>query len=502
MNRCANPTGSPTSRWLAAAVRLYSTSTSTPTSPQATDRVRVLGLLSRWKPSSVLQPRTLEQIPSPPPLPLAVEETHVSLIATRETSPQVSATITYKPVPSAPYGELEPAAAAENASSSAVYERPAFPISPLMDPDVIAAQEKYRTRKPQPSKNPELFQQILKRNPYAQALATPLRRCQLTHSALPSFFLQDFNLMAHPETGSPWYVPRSLTEKKAPILPVDTVGLKTGSRAELEPGAHTDASSQSRPTNEPLTPTLGHAVYTLAYQQVLRALQDTKGYKKKQNKKSRYRNKSMVMPEDGPPSRFIPDRYGQSKSASKFLGTARWRTDMHEFVLELMRRRIVEGLIRVTNWKRGYVVGCSGWVDALAKPQVGAFIWTGGNGDLREGMDTPPEFATLDIPAGPQHEGRTKKVPVHNLRRLLGKEKLAELRAKLPSGIFEREVVTLKHKGPVLDVEMRLWKLQGYLAEYRDLYRDLEEPTEQDLEQDEDEDGDEDGVEDDDEERP
>jgi hypothetical protein len=91
---------------------------------------------------------------------------------------------------------------------------------------------------------------------------------------------------------------------------------------------------------------------------------------------------------------------------------------------------------------------------------------------------------------------------VHNLRRLLGKEKLAELRAKLPSGIFEREVVTLKHKGPVLDVEMRLWKLQGYLAEYRDLYRDLEEPTEQDLEQDEDEDGDEDGVEDDDDERP
>jgi hypothetical protein len=163
MNRCANPTGSPTSRWLAAAVRLYSTSTPTPTSPQATDRVRVLGLLSRWKPSTVLQPQTLEQIPSPPPLPLAVEETHVSLIATNETSPQVSETITYKPVPSAPYGELEPAAAAENVSSSAVYERPAFPISPLMDPDVIAAKEKYRTRKPQPSKNPELFQQIAKK---------------------------------------------------------------------------------------------------------------------------------------------------------------------------------------------------------------------------------------------------------------------------------------------------------------------------------------------------
>jgi len=284
------------------------------------------------------------------------------------------------------------------------------------------------------------------------------------------------------------------------MLPVGKIGLEGHNETDLELRDDTNSSSQAKQTSETATPTLGHTVYTLAYQSALRAMQDAKGYKKKQSKKAKYNAKrgGIILSKDGPPARFIPDRYGQSKSASRFLSAARWRSDMHEFVLELMRRRLVEGLIRLTNSKRGYVVGCSGWKDALAKPQVGAFIWTGGNGEQDEGVDIPPEFATLDVSAGQQGENRTKKIPVHNLRRLLGMEKLAELRAKLSSGIFGKEVVVLKHKKVVVDVEMQLWKLQGYLAEYRDLYRDPEERLEQDLEDgDEDEDDDEDSFEDD-----
>jgi Ran GTPase-activating protein (RanGAP) involved in mRNA processing and transport len=86
---------------------------------------------------------------------------------------------------------------------------------------------------------------------------------------------------------------------------------------------------------------------------------------------------------------------------------------------------------------------------------------------------------------------------VHNLRRFLGKDKLAELREKLPSGIFEREVVVLRRKQYVVDLEMQLWKLQGYLAEYRELYRDLEEPQMQGLDgESEEDDDDEDDAED------
>jgi hypothetical protein len=228
-------------------------------------------------------------------------------------------------------------------------------------------------------------------------------------------------------------------------------------------------------------------------------MQDPRGYGRKQTKrmKSLVRRRGIIMPSDGPPARFIPDRYRQSRDAGKFLSTARWRSDMHEFVLHLMRRRILEDLVLVTNSKRGYVVGCLGWEDALAKPQVGAFLWTGGDGELDEGRNIPPEFATLDVPAGRKEESRTRKVPVHNLRRLLGKDKLAELREKLPSGIFEREVVVLRRKQYVVDLEMQLWKLQGYLAEYRELYRDFEEPQMQGFDgESEEDDDDEDDAED------
>ena len=411
----------------------------------------------------MLQRQTLEQASSPTAESLAADQTS-SLITTPDNAPTV-------------------------------HEKPALPVSPLMDPDVIAAKEKYHAKKLRPSKNPEIFQQILSKNPYAQALATPIRRCQLTHSALPSFFLQGFNLMAHPETGDPWYLPRSLTNKKAPV---GKIGLEDDNEPDL------DMNDEAEHTSGPAAPTLGHTVYTLGYQYALRAMQDPKGYKKKPNKQMKYKAKrgGIAILEDAPPIRFIPDRYGQSKSANKFLSTARWRSDMHELVLELMRRRLVEGLTRLAKLKRGYVVGCSGWDDALAKPQVGAFIWTGGDGVLEEEANIPQEFATLDVSVGLQEENRTKKIPVYNLRRLLGTEKLAELRAKLPSGIFGREIVVLRHKQVVVDVEMRLWKLQGYLAEYRDLYQDAEERPEQDVEDgDEEDDEDFEKDEDDEEER-
>ncbi|KAH8768591.1 hypothetical protein BGZ57DRAFT_766090 [Hyaloscypha finlandica] len=317
-----------------------------------------------------------------------------------------------------------------------------------MDPDVIAAKEKYVARKPRPSKNPELLQQILGKNPYARALATPLRRCALTCNALPSFFLQDFNLMAHPETGNPWYVPRSLAKYKGPTVSEKEID------ADLEPKEEKVQTSQTQQISAESTAVLGYSGI----------------WKKTDQKDERPREKT---------------------------GTARWRSDMHEFVLNLMRRRILEDLVRVTNSKRGYVVGCSGWEDALAKPQVGAFLWTGGDGELDEGQNIPPEFATLDVPAGRKEESRTRKVPVHNLRRFLGKDKLAELREKLPSGIFEREVVVLRRKQYVVDLEMQLWKMQGYLAEYRELYRDLEEPQMQGLDgESEEDDDDEDDAED------
>lgn len=142
---------------------------------------------------------------------------------------------------------------------------------------------------------------------------------------------------------------------------------------------------------------------------------------------------------------------------------------MDGFVLELMRRRAVEGLVYLVGLKRGYVVGCVDWEDATRKPQIGAILWTRGTGseEIVAAKDEqvnhgPPEFATLIF-------GKDKgKVPMHNLRMLLGKEKLQELREKCPSGIFDKELTVLRHRNVTVDLQLRLWKLQGYLAEYKE----------------------------------
>lgn len=118
----------------------------------------------------------------------------------------------------------------------------------------------------------------------------------------------------------------------------------------------------------------------------------------------------------------------------------------------------MEELTYVLQRRKGYVTGCKSWEDALAKPQIGAYLWTGIEDDK-----SPPEFATLDL-------GVTKKqkVPTHNLKFLLGREKLEGLRKKFGNGIFENNMLALRHRRRTVDLQMKLWKLQGYLAEYRD----------------------------------
>jgi hypothetical protein len=59
---------------------------------------------------------------------------------------------------------------------------------------------------------------------------------------------------------------------------------------------------------------------------------------------------------------------------------------------------------------------------------------------------------------------KKRKVPVHNLDMLLGQDHLQKLREK--SSIFNGELVIVRHKKLTIDIQLRLWKLQGYMAEH------------------------------------
>lgn len=365
-----------------------------------------------------------------------------------------------------------------------------LPLSPFMDPEAVAARGKHKSPKAPPSKTPTLFQQQLAKNPYAQALATPVRVCQVTDASLPNYFLQDFALMAHPETREPWWVPTSLRKKhedtetmvgkeearsvtldqdsELPFRPKESDGVRNVFNPNRPLPVETEPPSSPPGHRKPPPPSLGPGVYTLSRQALLTAMKNT--------------HSGWAMP---PWKNFATGSTKSSAIARKVRDHAFWRTDMETFVLELMRRRIVEGLVYLARRKRGFVASRVDWEDAkMAGRQQGVILWTGklvceegnkevsaeadGNGkataldEERSGEQTsqsnaPPGFATLTVGKDKPH-----LVPVHNLPMLLGPDYLTQLRMKCP--IFEKEILTVRDKRTTVDIQMKLWKLQGYLS--------------------------------------
>ncbi|KAE8440885.1 hypothetical protein EG329_006352 [Mollisiaceae sp. DMI_Dod_QoI] len=400
----------------------------------------ILDLLSRWKPSlhnagensygedtprsTSARPRTSDENvcgddrpPSQPSFGNGQAELHGD---TGDVAREVTSTSASQLLP------LE--------SSSAVQQIPALPISPLMDSSFLQAKKKHQVPKQPPSELRSLLQQELAKNPFALALASPVRRCGLTETALPRYFLQDFHMLAHPTTSEPYFLPISLTRK----------------------------SSRAKESAENTNPIGGATGYTLANKHTLASILSPNGphLRIRGGRTQRAHHK------------LVPQSFRTVKPAMKMLINSRWRPDMESFVLELMRRRCMEHLVDLRNLKRGYLVGCANWEDAASKPSVAAFLWTGGDAEV-EPDNQPIDYSTLDLGmegglTGGEKKKR-RKVLVYNMRTLLGQEKLAELRKNVGNGIFDREVVVLKRKKMTVDLQMKLWKLQGYVAEHSGL---------------------------------
>src|SRR5277367_874134 len=163
--------------------------------------------------------------------------------------------------------------------------------------------------------------------------------CSLTRIQLPSFFLQDFELIAHPSTNEPWYLPRSLTSSHSPALMDETL------------------SPESTP---PVGSRRGPRSYVLSRASLIRPIRTPKS--------------GFMNGEERFPSQ-------QTKQFKAFRDmNIRWRRDMDTFVLDLMRQRIVEGLKYLCGREKGYLQGCSDWEYAKRCKQVGAFLWLGPKG--------------------------------------------------------------------------------------------------------------------------
>lgn len=324
----------------------------------------------------------------------------------------------------------------------------------------------------------------------AHALATPVRFDSVTRLRMPAYFFQDFNLISHPETGDPWWAPRSLALRQPPTSDVmeaaveKTVQMPEDAAVapeEVEPGTRigdefgTSATTNSQvgvgdesaPSTEILgaaTPdsatrssrskVLGPTAYILARQNVLKSFQDA----------APPRKGSRITLKDVGNSEFHRRIIGPSSSKFRAVGgRAVWREDMDAFVLSQMREQIVEDLIYLSRLcetdSRYYIVKCYGWDDVQFK-QKGAVLWFDEDG---KEVVTPGPFATFDIDS--ESSGQTS-VAVHNMPMLLGAELAGKVRTKAKS--FANGFIFMLAGRRTTDLQLKLWKLQGYIYDFKE----------------------------------
>ena len=142
---------------------------------------------------------------------------------------------------------------------------------------------------------------------------------------------------------------------------------------------------------------------------------------------------------------------------------------MADFTLELMRRKAVREILRLTSRTSAmYVVPCNSWDDVGFKAQIGAVLWLrkprevdgteteNSEEDVKQQQDGPPLYAMA------RYHGN--HIPIYNLRTLLGEQHLFRLRDERP-GILDSDIAAVKAKNLTVDLQLGLWKLLGYLAQ-------------------------------------
>ncbi|KAH8205171.1 hypothetical protein TruAng_000736 [Truncatella angustata] len=324
-----------------------------------------------------------------------------------------------------------------------------------MDPAFWEARDRFKQKKSKPGKPENVFEREFRKNPFAQALATPVRYDSVTRLRMPHFFFQDFNIVSHPETDTPWWVPRSLALRESPISPtasgsedqvtIENIGNESAAEAPVGKQANFEKKA-------PAAHVFGPTAYVLARQELLRTFQE----EPKKGKGARAALKDVGN------SQFHRRLFGPSSSRFRTLaGRAVWREDMDVYVLEQMRQQIVQDLMYLSGLcetdGRYYIVKCYGWDDIKFKHK-GAVLWFEGVG---EEQVKPGPFATFDV----QADGKTDTaVAVHNLPMLLGTELAQKVRTEA-AALKDGSIFMLAGRRTT-DLQLRLWKLQGYMYDF------------------------------------
>ncbi|KAJ4263025.1 hypothetical protein NW762_006638 [Fusarium torreyae] len=326
-----------------------------------------------------------------------------------------------------------------------------LPISPLMDPAWMKARR--RQRKEPAGKISGQFRKKLSNNPYAQALITPLRWCKNTNKYLPRYFLQDIELVKHPDPAQqkePWFAPGPLSfenvkpwsiprtnetthEGRADAAPQPLSIEEVKSTLEENDSALGEVTEERRNRRAPWTS------YILARKSTLDAVWNS-------------RTKLYV-------ARLSSKRSGMLDRSTRGTAFRVWRPDLGDVVLEMLRREAVDVLIMRSDKSKQekFVKPVASWEEAKEVVGGGSILWF-----PKSPMGNKNSYATLD------NEGANfgSKMAVHDMAYLLGEEEVERLR-KESETLRDQEISVLRNwkSESMRSLHLLLWRLQGYLAE-------------------------------------
>ncbi|KAJ6787424.1 hypothetical protein PWT90_03264 [Aphanocladium album] len=306
-------------------------------------------------------------------------------------------------------------------SKKIVTQNGELPMSPLFDPKWIKSKRRQTKARPGPPEGQ--FRLQLQKNPFAHALATPIRYCAVTKTQQPRYFLQRFDIVRHPETNDGWMVPSNDAYRHIQ---------RRNEAHSREASAQANVSEAGSSGDLERTPRV--TGYVTSQKSVLDAISGPK--KRLRGALLAHRTGMALNPDAKSPV---------------------WRHDMSEVVLQTLRCEAVGELIqRAALAENKFVQPCLSWEDIKDVGGRGCVLW------LPKATDasTARQHATFDV-AGANYGG---KLPVHDLNWLLGEEEVSRLRRE--SHVFrENELLVLKGwpTNSMVELHLLLWKLQGYL---------------------------------------
>ncbi|KAI1390535.1 uncharacterized protein F4822DRAFT_153712 [Hypoxylon trugodes] len=326
-----------------------------------------------------------------------------------------------------------------------------LPLSPVMDPSFWEARQRHSRPKPKAGRPQNSVERQLRANPFAAALATPIRMCAITQTRLPSFFLQQFKLVAHPETGAPWLIPyKDLPKENESAEEPDSQGALEAIDDTIQTNIEETEVKPSNPQEQEPTSTAderprGPGSYVLARQDFLAS------FKRKQSG-----------------FESAPKRLTGGGGSLKYLANkVVWREDMDSYILQIMRQDIVNDILYLsrlcTEGGRYYIVKCYGWDDVKFKHK-GAVLWFGPEGN-EDSSNVPGQFATCETQkTGIQGETVYMSLAVHNMPMLLGEDEASRIQKE--AGALKDGTLFMLAGRRTTKLQMKLWKLQGYMADY------------------------------------